>query len=150
MPIKDYYHILNVPPGAGIADIKKSFRKLAMAYHPDKHQSSSQYDSYFSEIQEAYAVLSDPEKKEQYLYQRWLEKSMGQRLDDSLGAEEILKLFLKSEKYISLSDAFRMNKSMLLQQLLELFSSSRLNTILRAKNPPMIKETIRIAAKTSS
>lgn len=150
MPIKDYYHVLNIPPGSSPADIKKAFRKLAMAYHPDKHQDSTQYNSYFSEIQEAYDVLSDPEKKEQYHYQRWLERSMGHALDESLSAEEILKLFIKAEKYISLSDAFRLNKTMLFHQLIELFSTSRLHTILRHDNPSIIDESIKIAIKTSS
>lgn len=150
MPIKDYYHVLNIPPGSSPAEIKKAFRKLAMAYHPDKHQDSSQYNSYFSEIQEAYEVLSDPEKKEQYHYQRWMERSMGHALDESLTAEEILKLFIKAEKYISLSDAFRLNKTMLFHQLIELFSSSRLNTILRQNNPSIVTESIKIAIKTSS
>lgn len=150
MPVKDYYHVLNIPPGSSSAEIKKAFRKLAMEYHPDKHQDSSQYNTHFSEIQEAYAVLSDPEKKEQYLYQRWLERSMGHALDESLRAEEILKLFIKAEKYISLSDAFRLNKLILIQQLLELFSESRLNAILRENNQDLIRECINIAQKTSS
>jgi molecular chaperone DnaJ len=150
MPIKDYYHVLNIPPGSSPADIKKAFRKLAMAYHPDKHQDSSQYNSYFSEIQEAYEVLSDPEKKERYHYQRWLERSMGHALDDSLSAEEILKLFIKAEKYISESDAFRINKTLLLHQLLELFSTSRLTTILRNENQSLNTESIKLAIKTSS
>lgn len=150
MPIKDYYHVLNIPPGSSTADIKKAFRKLAMAYHPDKHQDSTQYNSYFSEIQEAYDVLSNPEKKEQYHYQRWLERSMGHALDESISAEEILKLFIKAEKYISLSDAFRLNKTLLFHQLIELFSTSRLNKILRNNNPSIIAESIKIAIKTSS
>lgn len=149
MSVKDYYHVLNIPVGSSNAEIKKAFRKLAMTYHPDKQADSAQYNTYFSEIQEAYAVLSDPEKREQYHYQRWLEKSMGYALDESLGAEQILKLFLKVEKYIALSDKFRLNKQLLLHQLEELYSLSRLNTIVREENPTMIKEAIKTAIKTS-
>ena len=75
---------------------------------------------------------------------------MGHALDDSLSAEQILKLFIKAEKYISLSDAFRMNKGILLQQLIQLFSLSRLYTILREENQTMIKESIKIAMRASS
>jgi curved DNA-binding protein CbpA len=149
MSVKDYYHVLNIPAGSSTAEIKKAFRKLAMTYHPDKQADSAQYNTYFSEIQEAYAVLSDPEKREQYHYQRWLEKSMGHALDESLGAKQILKLFIKVEKYIALSDKFRLNKQLLLQQLQELYSLSRLNTIVREENPTMIKEVIKTAIRTS-
>jgi curved DNA-binding protein CbpA len=149
MSVKDYYHVLNIPAGSSTAEIKKAFRRLVMTYHPDKQSDSAQYNTYFSEIQEAYAVLSDPEKREQYHYQRWLEKSMGYALDESLGAEQILKLFIKVEKYIAQSDKFRLNKQLLLQQLQELYSHSRLNTILREENLTMIKEAIKTAIRTS-
>ena len=133
-----------------MSDIKKAFRKLAMTYHPDKQKESAQYSSYFSEIQEAYTVLSDPAKKEQYLYQRWLEKSMGHALDKALDAEALLKLFIKAEKYISQSDTFRIKKNILLQQLLDLFSELRLNTILQKNDSQITNEIIKLAIKISS
>lgn len=62
----DYYKTLGVERGAGDDDIKKSYRKLALKYHPDRNKGDKQAEDKFKEISEAYAVLSDPEKKRQY------------------------------------------------------------------------------------
>jgi curved DNA-binding protein len=66
MPGKDYYKILGVPRNASQEDIKKSYRKLAMKYHPDRNKEDKSAESKFKEINEAYAVLSNPEKRKQY------------------------------------------------------------------------------------
>jgi len=62
---RDYYEVLNVERGASQDEIKKAFRKLAFQYHPDRNKEPDAEDK-FKEISEAYAVLSDPEKKQQY------------------------------------------------------------------------------------
>jgi curved DNA-binding protein len=63
---KDYYQILGVPRGASEADIKKSFRKLAREYHPDVAKDKKKAEEKFKEINEAYEVLSDTEKRKKY------------------------------------------------------------------------------------
>lgn len=60
---KDYYKILNVDKSASQDDIKKAFRKLAHKYHPDKQDGDEEK---FKEANEAYQVLSDPKKRQQY------------------------------------------------------------------------------------
>ena len=62
----DYYKILGVSIGATSDEVKKAYRKLALKYHPDKNNGSKDYEAKFKEISEAYAVLSDPEKRNQY------------------------------------------------------------------------------------
>jgi curved DNA-binding protein len=62
----DYYKILGVDKNAGAADIKKAYRKLAMKYHPDRTQGDKSAEEMFKKISEAYAVLSDKEKRQQY------------------------------------------------------------------------------------
>jgi curved DNA-binding protein CbpA len=63
--VKDYYAILGVPPSASASEIKRAFRKLAIRYHPDKNPSA-EAKPLFHDINEAYDVLSDPEKRVQY------------------------------------------------------------------------------------
>lgn len=62
----DYYNILGIDKSASAAEIKKAYRKLAMKYHPDKNKGDKILEDKFKKISEAYAVLSDPEKRKQY------------------------------------------------------------------------------------
>ena len=66
MAERDYYEILGLKKGASPEEIKKAFRKLAVKYHPDKNAGDKKAEDRFKEINEAYAVLSDPQKKTQY------------------------------------------------------------------------------------
>jgi molecular chaperone DnaJ len=65
MTKRDYYDVLGVQKGASKSEIKKSYRKLAMKYHPDKNKEKNASEK-FKEVSEAYAVLSDDKKKSQY------------------------------------------------------------------------------------
>jgi len=62
----DYYGVLGVARDASDDDIKKAYRKLAMQYHPDRNNGDKAAEERFKEIGEAYAVLSDPQKRHQY------------------------------------------------------------------------------------
>jgi len=82
MPGKDYYDVLGVPKGAQNPQIKDAYRKLALAFHPDRNKSP-EAEGRFKEISEAYAVLSDPEKRHQYdahgregVYQRYTQEEI--------------------------------------------------------------------------
>lgn len=66
MANKDYYAVLGLEKGASDDEIKKAFRKLAIKYHPDKNQGNKEAEEKFKDINEAYQVLSDPEKKARY------------------------------------------------------------------------------------
>ena len=68
MPVKfhDYYETLGVPRDAKGADIKKAYRKLARKHHPDMNPNNKQAEEKFKEIQEAYEVLGDAEKRRKY------------------------------------------------------------------------------------
>lgn len=66
MAKKDYYEVLGLEKGASADEIKSAFRKLAIKYHPDKNQGNKEAEEKFKEINEAYQVLSDPDKKAQY------------------------------------------------------------------------------------
>ncbi len=63
---EDYYKLLGVTKGATKDELKKAFRKLAMKYHPDKNEDDKVAEEKFKKINEAYAVLSNDEKRKQY------------------------------------------------------------------------------------
>jgi curved DNA-binding protein len=76
MEYKDYYKTLGVERKAGADEIKRIYRKLALKYHPDRNPGNAQAEEKFKEINEAYQVLSDPEKRARYdqlgeSYTRW-------------------------------------------------------------------------------
>lgn len=75
MAKRDYYEVLGVDRQVSEADLKKAYRRLAMKHHPDRNKDDSDADSKFREIQEAYGVLSDPEKRS--LYDRFGHDAVG-------------------------------------------------------------------------
>jgi DnaJ-class molecular chaperone len=62
---RDYYEILGVSKSASLDEVRKAYRKLALQWHPDRNKAANAHEK-FKEINEAYAVLSDPKKKETY------------------------------------------------------------------------------------
>ncbi len=81
MEFKDYYAILGVSPDASEEEIKRAFRRLALKYHPDRNPGDKTAEEKFKEINEAYQVLSDPEKRARYdqlraSYERWRQAGM--------------------------------------------------------------------------
>ncbi len=63
---RDFYEVLGLKKGASDDEIKKAFRKMAMKYHPDKNPGDKVAEEKFKEVNEAYSVLSDPDKKSKY------------------------------------------------------------------------------------
>ena len=79
MEYKDYYKILGVSRGTSQDEIKKAYRKLALQYHPDRNPNNKAAEEKFKEANEAYQVLSDPEKRAHYdqlgsAYSQWQQR----------------------------------------------------------------------------
>ena len=66
MAKRDYYEVLGVDKNASEEDIKKAYRKIAIKYHPDRNPGSKEAEEKFKEAAEAYDVLHDPQKRQQY------------------------------------------------------------------------------------
>ena len=68
--MRSYYDVLGVPSSSSASDIKKAYRSLAQKYHPDKNPGDEKASDIFKEVNEAYSVLSDKEKRSKYDSQR--------------------------------------------------------------------------------
>src|SRR5689334_23251077 len=109
--VKDYYQILQIEPRATLVEIKQAFRRLALIYHPDKNPNDKYAEVQFKEIKEAYEVLTNPVRKENYLQERWYNQSIGKkRSAEIINPVSILKLVLELEQYVSRLDVYRLNK----------------------------------------
>ncbi|MFH1023943.1 MAG: molecular chaperone DnaJ [Planctomycetota bacterium] len=89
---RDYYEVLGVSKGASDEDIKKAYRRLAMKYHPDRNPGNKDAEQKFKELAEAYDVLRDPEKHQQY-DQFGHEGLRGQGMRDFRTYEDIFDAF---------------------------------------------------------
>jgi len=93
---EDFYKLLNVDRNASDAEIKKSYRSLAMKYHPDRNADNPQAaEAKFKQIKEAYEILSDPKKRSAYdqFGHAGVDPSMGGRAGGFGGAEGFSDIF---------------------------------------------------------
>lgn len=142
MLLKDYYKILEISPAATVADIKRSFRRLALLYHPDRNFGSNVHEAKFKEIKEAYEVLSDANQRSQYNRQRnnraEPEKKKAYRQP---AAETILNQTIDLREKTALLDPDRLNKIALYKQIQQLLAIQNI-LILKHHNDIKINKRI--------
>jgi curved DNA-binding protein CbpA len=118
-----------------------------MRYHPDKHAEDQVATAQFREIQEAYEVLNDPWRREQYHQERWYAQSMGRKMKDSAPPTSgtILQELLALEKHLSQQDPFRTDQYGLFTYLEQILSEDARDILLRENNPSVLPEILRLS-----
>lgn len=139
MLLKDYYHILRVKPTATYDEIKKSYRKLALKYHPDKNPGDDIAESVFKEIVEAYEILSNQLKRKDYDYKRAY--FQGSANKEALAPQAIWKDCQKIDEILRKSDGFRINREAVNYSFEQIFSAENIH-ILKTGNNVEINQNI--------
>lgn len=139
---KDYYKILEVSPNATSVDIKKSYRRLALRYHPDKNFGNALYEAKFKEIHEAYRVLTDLKQRQEYNYQRSRQAYTEKKKPPPVTPQSILAQTIDFRKKISTLDPDRMNKLALYQQIQHLLARSNIQVLQQCNDPKLSKRVV--------
>jgi molecular chaperone DnaJ len=136
MASKDYYRVLGVRPAASSEEIKRSYRRLAVKYHPDKNPHDILAEATFKEIAEAYDILSDAKKREEYHYKHFY-THVYKYPEPEPTPQSILNDTLQLKKLVEKADPFRLNQDALFFQLQQLLSEDNL-LLLQRKNQSTI------------
>ena len=149
MQVKDYYAILEVSPAATRDEIKQAYRKLALRFHPDKTENDPYTNARFREIKEAYEVLTTPARKQEYLNQRWYEKSQGRKQKVIVVTPDyLLQEAIALDRQLAHADRHRMNREALLQRLLELLNDDTIQKMAAFQDTGTIDEAAMLLLKS--
>ena len=150
--MKDYYKTLGVSPSATYAEIKKAYRQLAFKYHPDKNPENSLSEAHFKEVQQAYATLSDTNKRAQYDDERWL-AGMGAKTNykEAVTPAWLLGICLKLNADLAVMDIYRMSQSALQAYILMILTDAHLGVLQQDEdkeiNDKIIAEILKATGK---
>jgi molecular chaperone DnaJ len=129
--MKDYYKILGVKPSAPYMEIRKAYRLLAFKYHPDKNPDNSLSEAQFKELQEAYATLSVPYKRDAYNDERWLNGMGGKtRYQEAITPAWLLNVSLELNASLATMDTHRISHGALQAYILLILADAHLGILL--------------------
>lgn len=130
MALKDYYEILQIQPNATLEEIKKSYRKLALQYHPDT-ATEENYQHLFLEIKEAYDVLSDTKRRQAYHYKKIYKQPQQAAI---LTADDIAKQAQQLAAFVAVLDPYRTDYEQLHSIIEKLLSTTNQRLIEKASD----------------
>lgn len=120
-----------------------------MLYHPDKNNDDPYALARFTEIKEAYEILSNPYKKNLYLQERWLQKASGQTIGEELvTAPAILKKCLELNKQIAGMDVYRMNYTGVAERITNLLNDGTIDILLDQNETDVIASIVASMSKS--
>jgi DnaJ-domain-containing protein 1 len=142
---KDYYAILGVTPLATPEELRRSYRRLAMEWHPDRKGGDPGAALRFHELREAYQTLSDPVRKDAWLQERWYLRSMGVRTEQKSADRpvELLKACISYEQELAMTDPHRINAGNILARLRNMMTRDAMEMLLQEKDPEIRIEVCR-------
>jgi molecular chaperone DnaJ len=151
MQLKDYYKILEVEPLATQQEIKRSFRRLALKYHPDKNAGNHLAEAQFKEVQEAYEILSDPEQRKEYNYKRWHLRSLGKSYASRpLTPTAIVEECRALKTYIDSMSIFRIDYDAVSQHIRQLITPNAIGILKEFNDKPTNHEIIHTILKAAN
>ncbi len=129
MAFKDYYNILGVKPSASTEEIKRNYRRLAMKYHPDKNPGDTFAEAVFTEIAEAYSILSNPIARDAYDSRN--NGSFNAQFNSATAntGQAVANLISNLHSKIAASNHFGINQDALLFQLNQILSRSNIQLL---------------------
>lgn len=134
---KDYYAILGVTPLATPDEIRRSYRRLAMEWHPDRKGGDPGAALRFHELREAYQTLTDPVRKDAWLQERWFLRSMGVKTEQKAADRpaELLKACIAYEQELAMKDPHRIDASAILVHIRAMLTRDGCEMLLQEKDP---------------
>lgn len=150
MGLKDHYQILGLSPNATPLEIKKSYRRLALKYHPDRNKEDKIAAAHFKEIKEAYETLSHPQKREIYHQQRWYYNAIGRKFtaNSPITPPSLLQECLFLDQYVSTLDKFRIEHEGLYLYIIQILSNDTIETLKNFNETDINRNVIKTLLRT--
>jgi molecular chaperone DnaJ len=143
---KDYYKILQVQPGSTHEEVRKSYRKLALKYHPDKNPENAYAGAHFREINEAYEVLSHPTRRFEYDCKNGVVNKKSNR---PVTPQNILNEAARLRRYVHSVNSASLNQEALEYHLMRLLSDANIELLKQSNHVSLNKQVVFDLIETS-
>lgn len=152
MPAKDYYKILEINSSASQDEIKKSYRRLALKHHPDKNHNDKTSELRFKELQEAYYVLSNEKRRQQYNHNKYDEKhGLNKKSQpEAVTPQHVLERATKLRKKVVVMDPHRVDRDKLYNEIQQVLSNKNVSILRSANDQNLIRLFINEVLNTTS
>lgn len=136
MQQKDYYQVLRISPTSTADEVKAAFRKLAIKYHPDKNNGDTLSEAIFKDVNEAYSVLSNPQKRAKFDRDRVATPSVTftTKKTEAVNAKMLMQQAAALNKLLSVANPFTIDKDAVFFKISSILSAYNINLLLVENN----------------